>query len=134
MVGDILEGRIGLMFTPASTVLAHVRSGKLRALATIARNRIPALPEVPTLSEAGVPGFDAGLWFGLNAPAATPVAVLERLNQETNRVLGLAQVREQLAKQSIFAAPGTRDAFGAFIRQETDKWARVVQAAGVKVE
>ena len=134
IVADILEGRIALMFTPASTVVSHVRAGKLRALGAIARERIAALPEVPTMAEAGVAGFEAGLWFGLNAPAATPAPIIERLNREAGRALALPEVREQLAKQSIAAAPGSSAAFGAFVRQELDKWARVVQAAGVKAE
>jgi len=133
-VTDNLSGRIGLLFTPASTVVSHVRAGTLRALGVIGRQRIAALPEVPTLAEAGVAGFEAGLWFGLNAPAGTPRAIIERLNREVARVLALPELRAQLGAQTIEPAPGTAEQFGVLIRQETEKWSRVVQAAGVKVQ
>jgi tripartite-type tricarboxylate transporter receptor subunit TctC len=130
-VTDLLAGRIQLLFSPASTVIPHVKAGTLTALGAIGARRIPALPEVPTLAESGVAGFDAGLWFGLNAPAATPAAVLERLNRETVRALGLPEVRAQLAAQSIAAVPGSSEVFGAFIAKDTAKWARVVATAGI---
>jgi len=134
ILADILEGRLALMFTPASTVIAQVKAGKLRALGAIAAKRISLLPDVPTLAESGIAGFDSGLWFGLNAPAATPRTTISRLNAEVARVLSIAGVRESLAAQSIIAAPGSSDDFGAFVRRETQKWARVVKAAGVKAE
>jgi len=133
-VADLLAGRITLLFTPASTVVPHVKAGKLHALGVIGRQRLAALPEVPTLAEAGVPGFEAALWFGLNAPSGTPRSVIERLNKETIRVLELPEVKTQLAAQSIEPAPGSSEQFGAFIQQETAKWTRVVRAAGVKAE
>jgi tripartite-type tricarboxylate transporter receptor subunit TctC len=133
-VADLLAGRITLLFTPASTVVPHVKAVKLHALGVIGRQRLAALPEVPTLAEAGVPGFEAALWFGLNAPSGTPRSVIERLNKETIRVLELPEVKTQLAAQSIEPAPGSSEQFGAFIQQETAKWTRVVRAAGVKAE
>jgi tripartite-type tricarboxylate transporter receptor subunit TctC len=133
-VTDLLAGRIQLLFTPASTLIPHVRAGTIRALGAIGRQRLAALPEVPTLAEAGVPGFEASLWFGLNAPAGTPRDVVERLNREVNRVLALPDVKVKLAAQSIDALPGSIDQFGALIRQDLDKWARVVKTAGVKIE
>lgn len=134
ILADIFEGRLALMFTPASTVVAHVKAGKLRALGAIAGRRLAVLPEVPTLAESGIAGFDSGLWFGLNVPAATPRPAIARLNAEVQRVLSLTEVREALAAQSIVGAPGSSEAFGAFVRRETEKWARVVKAAGVKLE
>lgn len=89
---------------------------------------------MPTLAEAGVAGFEAALWFGLNAPAGTPAPVIERLNRETARVLALPEVRTQLAVQSIDVAPGSSASFGAFIKQATEKWTRVVKNAGVKAQ
>ena len=130
-VTDLLAGRIQLLFTPASTVIPHVKAGTLKALGAIGGKRIPALPEVPTLAETGIAGFDAALWFGLNAPAATPVPALERLNREALRALALPEVKAQLAAQSVEPVPGSREAFGAFIGKDTEKWARVVKAAGI---
>lgn len=131
---DLLAGRIQLLFTPASTVIPHVKAGTLTALGAIGRQRLAALPKVPTLSESGIPGFEASLWFGLNAPAGTPRNVIERLNREVNRVLALPEVKGPLAAQSIDAVPGTSDAFATLIRKDTEKWARVVKTAGVKSE
>jgi tripartite-type tricarboxylate transporter receptor subunit TctC len=133
-VTDVLAGNVALLFTPASTVIPHVASGRLSALAVIGRQRLAALPDVPTLAEQGIAGFDSGLWFGLNAPAGTPPAVIERLNAEVRRVFGLAEVKAQLAAQGIDPVPGSAEAFAAFIRQETQKWARVVQESGTKVD
>src|SRR5258706_609519 len=123
-----------LLFTPASTVIPHVAAGKLAALAVIGRQRLAALPDVPTMTEQGVAGFESGLWFGLNAPAGTPPAVIERLNAEARRAFSAAEVKAQLATQGIVSAPGSADSFAAFIRGETDKWARVVRESGAKAD
>lgn len=131
---DLLAGRVTLQFTPASTVVPHVKSGKLKALASIGRQRLAALPEVPTITESGIGGFETSLWIGLHAPSATPQAIIDRLNQQTVRVLGLAEVRSQLAAQSIDTFPSNREQFGALIKQDTEKWAHVIRAAGVKIE
>ena len=133
-VTDLLGGNVALLFTPASTVTPHVAAGKLAALAVIGRGRLAALPNVPTMTELGLAGFESGLWFGLNVPAGTPSAVIERLNAEVRRALGLAEIKAQLAAQGIEAVPGSADAFAAFIRQETDKWARVVRESGAKAD
>jgi tripartite-type tricarboxylate transporter receptor subunit TctC len=133
-VTDLLGGNVALLFTPASTVMPHVAAGKLAALAVIGRGRLAALPDVPTMTELGLAGFESGLWFGLNVPAGTPSAVIERLNAEVRRAFGLAEVKAQLAAQGIDAVPGSADAFAAFIRQETDKWARVVRESGAKTD
>lgn len=131
---DLLAGRVALQFTPASTVVSQVRAGKLKALASIGRRRLSALPEVPTLAESGIDGFESSLWFGLNAPAATPREVIERLNQEVVRLLATTEVKTQFAVQSIDALPGTSEQFGALIRQDTEKWAKVVKSADVKID
>jgi tripartite-type tricarboxylate transporter receptor subunit TctC len=133
-VTDLLSGNVALLFTPASTVMPHVAAGRLAALAVIGRERLAALPDVPTMTELGVAGFESGLWFGLNAPAGTPPAVIERLNVEALRAFGVAEVKAQLAAQGIFPVPGTADAFAAFIRQEMDRWARVVRESGTKAD
>lgn len=131
---DLLAGRVALQFTPASTVVPHVKSGKLKALASIGQRRLAALPELPTLGESGIRGFEASLWFGLNAPAATPRAVIERLNRETVRLLAIPEVKTQFAAQSIDALPGTSEQFGALIKQDSEKWAKVIKTANVKID
>jgi tripartite-type tricarboxylate transporter receptor subunit TctC len=131
---DLIAGHIKLLFTPAATVIPQIKAGKLIALGSIGREPLGALPDVPTLAAAGVPGFDAGLWFGLNAPAATPRGIVERLNRETLRVLALPEVRKQFAAQDIQPIGGSSESFAAFIRQETEKWARVVATANIKAE
>ncbi|MEA3192837.1 MAG: hypothetical protein QOD26_1170 [Betaproteobacteria bacterium] len=133
-VTDLLGGNVALLFTPASTVIPNVAAGKLAALAVIGRQRLAALPDVPTMTEQGVAGFESGLWFGLNAPAGTPPAVIERLNAEVRRAFGAAEVKAQLATQGIVPAPGSADSFAAFIREETGKWARVVRESGAKAD
>jgi tripartite-type tricarboxylate transporter receptor subunit TctC len=131
---DLLAGRVTVQFAPASTVVSHVKAGKLKALATIGRKRLQALPDVPTIAELGIGGFDAALWVGLSAPAGTPEAVIERLNRETVRVLGLPELKTQFAAQSINPLPSTSEQYGALIRQDMEKWAKVIRTAGVKLD
>jgi tripartite-type tricarboxylate transporter receptor subunit TctC len=130
-VTDLIAGRVALLFTPASTVVPHVQAGRLKALATIGRQRLAALPEVPTFAEAGITGFESALWFGLNAPAGTPRAIIERLNREAHRALALPEVKKILVSSSIEPIPGTPENFGAFIHGDIERWARVVKAGGI---
>jgi tripartite-type tricarboxylate transporter receptor subunit TctC len=129
---DLLAGRIDLMFTPAPTVIQFVKSGKLKAVAALGKQRLRDLPDVPTFSESGIPGYEAAFWFGLNAPAATPKAIIDKLNKEVVRVLALPDVRAQLLAQSIEPVSSSSEAFGTFIRQDIEKWTGVVKSAGVK--
>jgi len=131
---DLLAGRVTLQFTPASTVVPHVKAGKLKALAAIGQQRLAALPEIPTLSESGIAGFEESLWFGFNAPARTPASIVERLSAETIRVLSLPEVKSQFAAQSIDALPGTSERYRALIKQDTEKWAEVIRTGAVKIE
>ena len=133
-IADLLSGQIQLLFTPASTAIPHVKAGKAVALGLIGRKRSPELPDVPTLGEAGVPGLDSALWSGLHAPAGTPPAVIDRLNRELQRALGLAEVRAQIATQSNEPLPGTPAQFGALVRDDVERWARVVRSAGIKAD
>jgi tripartite-type tricarboxylate transporter receptor subunit TctC len=131
-VTDLLAGRIQLMFSPGGTVLPHIKAGTLRGLALSGRQRLTSLPDVPTFAEAGVKGLDSALWFGLNAPAGTPAPIIAYLNKEVGAVLNLPDVKASLIAQMIFTAPSTSEAFGKFIREDTERWARVVKAAGIK--
>jgi tripartite-type tricarboxylate transporter receptor subunit TctC len=132
VVVDLTAGRISLMFTPASTVMPFVKSGKLKALAALGRERNSELPGVPTFAEAGIAGYEAAFWFGLNAPAATPKPIIERLNKEMVRVLALPDIKAQLRAQNIEPVSSSSESFGAFIRQDIEKWSRVVRVAGIK--
>jgi tripartite-type tricarboxylate transporter receptor subunit TctC len=131
---DLLGGRIQVMFTPGSTVLANVKAGQIKALAAVGQRRMAALPDVPTFAEEGIAGYEAAFWFGLNAPAATPAPIIARLNQEMVRVLALPDVRAQLLPHGIEPVSSSSESFGAFIRQDMEKWARVVKASGVRAE
>jgi tripartite-type tricarboxylate transporter receptor subunit TctC len=131
---DLLSGQIQLMFTPASTVIPNVQAGQIKAMAAIGQKRLAALPDVATFTELGIAGYEAAFWFGLNAPAATPKEIIERLNKEIVRVLALPDVREKLMAQSIEPVSSTSAGFGDFLRQDLEKWARVVKAAGVKAQ
>ena len=136
-ITDLLAGRIALLFSPASTVIPHVKANTLKPLGVIGAQRISVLPAVPTFAEQGVAGFEAGLWFGLNVPAGTPRAVIDRLNAEAARVLALPEVKAQLAGQGIESGPAgftMSEQFGALIASETAKWSRVVRSAGIKGE
>jgi tripartite-type tricarboxylate transporter receptor subunit TctC len=131
---DIMAGRLALGFITAAPILPSIKAGRARALATTGTKRSPALPEVPTFAEVGVSGFEAGLWFGLNTTAGTPRATIERLNREVMRIMGSTEMHEVLARQGIDSTPSSAQAFDAFIVQDTARWARVVRAAGVKMD
>jgi tripartite-type tricarboxylate transporter receptor subunit TctC len=130
-VVDLLAGRIQMMFSPAGTVLPHVKAGKLRALAVSGRQRVSELPDVPTFAEVGIKNLDFSLWFGLNTTAGTPPAVIEFLNKQVATVLAMPDVKAQLVPQMIFPVSTTAESFGAFIRQDLERWHRVVEAAGL---
>jgi tripartite-type tricarboxylate transporter receptor subunit TctC len=131
-ITDLLGGRIQLVFTPASTVIQHVRDGKLVALATTEKKRAAIAPEVPTMAEAGLPGFDTGLWFGLLAPAGTPKAAIDRINGAVNEAIKSEAVAKALAPQGIDLLGGTSDEFARYIASEMARWDKVAVAAGLK--
>jgi tripartite-type tricarboxylate transporter receptor subunit TctC len=131
---DLLGGRVQAMFAPASTALPHIKAGTLKALAVSSVKRTGSSPELPTIAESGLPGFETSVWFGLLAPAGTPKDIIERLNREANRALADASVKTQFAAQGIDAMGGTAEQFGTYIKDETAKWARVVQVSGAKID
>jgi len=133
-VADLVGGRVQIMFDAAPSLIAHVRAGKLRVLAAASAERNRVLPEVPTFAELGHPRVAVSLWYGLLAPAATPPAIVARLNSEVTKVLQSADVRERLAAQGAEPMPGTPQAFATFMREEMAKWAPVVKQAGVKLD
>ena len=133
-VADLVGGRVQIMFDAAPSLIAHVRSGKLRVLAAASAERNRLLPEVPTFAELGYPKVAVSLWYGLLVPAATPKPVIERLNRDVAKALGSPEVRDRLLAQGAEPMPGTPEAFGAFMQEEMAKWAPVVKQAGVKLD
>lgn len=131
---DVLSGQVPLGVVDLPAALAHIRAGKLIAFAVTSPQRLPQLPDVPTVAEAGLPGYDSTGWFGLVAPAGTPDAVVERLNAEFTAALNDPAIVAALRAQGVEPAPGSAAAFGAYIRSETSKWAGVVRKANIRLE
>ncbi len=131
---DLMEGRVEMQFGTIPPTLVHVRAGKLRALAVTGAVRNPTLPDVPTIAESGLPGYESSLWQAIVAPAATPPAIVARLNRETVAVLNDPDVRAAFAKHGVEAEPGTPEALGARIRDDVKKWRDVVSGAGIKAQ
>ena len=130
----ILGGQVHMMIDAITTMAPNVRAGKLKAMGTTGKARSSVLPDVPTISEAGVPGYETGIWLGLMAPAGTPRPVLERLNAEIAKVLNAADVRENWGEQGATPMSMTIEQFDKFLRDDIAKWATVVKATGMKVE
>ncbi len=133
-VTDLIGGQVDVMFDNVPNVLQHVKAGKLRGLAVSSKARSPFTPDLPTVAEAGVPGFDVSVWFGVVAPSGTPKAVVFQLNAEINRILKLPEVVESFHKQGVDPLGGTPDAFAEFLRDQSVKWAKVVKDSGAKAE
>ena len=131
---DVMGGQVQIMFDNLPSSLALIKSGKLRAVAVTSLQRAPALPDVPTIAESGLPGFEASSWFGILAPAGTPAPIVAKINAEVNKWLQSPEAKEQLLAQGAAAAGGSPEQFVAHIRAETDKWAKVVKASGAKVD
>lgn len=133
-ITDVIAGQVSLVFGTSASVMQHARSGRLRAIATTGARRAPALPDLPTVAEAGVPGYEAGLWYGFVGPARIPEDVVRKLNGEIVAVLNSSEVRERLASQGVEATPTTPEAFGKLLVSDMDRWAKVVQRAGIRLE
>jgi len=133
-IAGLLGGEVSLMFANLTDIGSQIRSGKVKALAVTVTRRASLLPEVPTMAEAGLPGFDIGSWFGLLAPAGTPAPIVSRLNAETVKVLGRADVQSTLGAQGLELVPGSPEQFAAHIKSEIAKFTRIAKAAGIKAE
>jgi tripartite-type tricarboxylate transporter receptor subunit TctC len=134
MLIDLIGGQIQLGFDNLPSAIAHVRSGKVRALAVTTAKRWPGAPEIPTLAESGVPGYEASAWFGLLAPAATPKPVVELLQIHVAAILRTPEVEKQFFEQGAQPSGNTPEEFARMIAGELQKWAKVVAATGVKLE
>ena len=133
-MADLLGGQVPMVFDPIPTSLAHVRAGKIKALAITSARRSALMPDLPTVAESGLPGFEVAAWFGLYAPAATPKEIIIQLNADTNRVLQLAEVKEKFAALGAESSPMLPDPFAAYLRAEIAKFARAIKDSGAKAE
>jgi tripartite-type tricarboxylate transporter receptor subunit TctC len=131
---DVLGGQVQMMFDAITTMAPNVRAGKLKALGTTGKTRSPVLPDVPTVSEAGVPGYEAVIWLGIMAPKGTPKPIVERLNAEIRKIVNNADVKEAWAKQGAAPMTMSTDEFGQYLREDIAKWAKVVKISGAKVD
>ena len=127
----LLGNQITVFFSTFASALPHVRSDRLRAFAVTSAKRTRALPEVPTVAESGVPGYEYSTWYGLLAPAGTPRAIVNRLNQATVKVLNLPETRQKYENQGVDAIPSTVAQYSAHLKAETEKWAKVVRVANI---
>jgi tripartite-type tricarboxylate transporter receptor subunit TctC len=131
---DLMAGQVSVMWDNLPASMPYIKAGRLRAIAITTAARYPGLPQLPTIAESGVPGYEASAWFGIVAPAAMPREAVARLNAEVNRAINLPDMKERFALQGATPAPGTPEDFGAWIRAEIAKWGKVVKASGARVE
>jgi len=131
---DVIGGQVELMFDAVTTMADQIRAGKVKALATTGRQRSAVLPEVPTLNEAGVPGYEATIWLGLLAPKGTPKAVVERLNTAVSKIASQPEVQKMWAAQGATALVMNPEVFDKYIRDDIVKWAGVIKSAGIKAD
>jgi tripartite-type tricarboxylate transporter receptor subunit TctC len=131
---DLVAGQVQLVFATAASAVPQIKAGRIKGLAVTTIKRSALMPELPTISEAGLAGFDANNWYGLLAPAKTPRPVIMRLNTEVAKILNMPDVKDFLFKQGLDAAPGTPEQFAAYMKSERAKWGKVIKAAGLKAE
>jgi tripartite-type tricarboxylate transporter receptor subunit TctC len=133
-VTDLIGGRVDFFFDGMPSALPHVQSGRLRVLAITTKTRSATIPSVPTVAEAGLPGFEVSLWLGFMAPAGTPPDIVNRLNKEINEAVAFPAVRERFAKLGLEPLTATPQEFGALIRSETAKWAEMIRKSGARAD
>jgi tripartite-type tricarboxylate transporter receptor subunit TctC len=133
-VTDLLGGQVHMMFDNIPSSLPHIKSGKLRALATTGAKRDPALPDLPTLAEAGVPGYESGVWFGLSVPAATPREVINRLNAAAVQTTKAPEFVKRMTELGYNIIPGTPEDMASMLKAELARWAPIVKASGAKID
>jgi tripartite-type tricarboxylate transporter receptor subunit TctC len=133
-VADVLGGQIQALCSSLAGLLPHIKSGRVRALGVTTAKRNPQLPEVPTIAESGIPGYEVTVWYALFVPAATPKPILTRLNAETVKALNTPELKERLTLQGLDVASSTTDELTALVKSETAKWAKVVRDSGVQLE
>jgi tripartite-type tricarboxylate transporter receptor subunit TctC len=130
---DLISGRVSMMFENAPGAVSYIKAGKVRALAVTGRKRAAAMPELPTVAESGVPGYESLSWSGLAAPAGTAKEIIQKINRETAAILASADMRAKLAEQGAEAAGGPPEQFAEHIRAEREKWSRLIRSRGISV-
>jgi tripartite-type tricarboxylate transporter receptor subunit TctC len=133
-IADLMGGQLEMMFVNMPTAMPYVQSGKIKLLGVTSAQRVPELPNVPTMGEAGLKGFETYAWSGVYAPAGTPRDIVSKLNQEILKVLSIPAIREKLAGQGATPAGNTPEQFRKFTKDEIDKWAKVIKASGARIE
>ena len=133
-VVDVIAGQIQIAFVSTVNALGHSRSGRVRGLAVTTAKRSLAAPDLPTLVESGVPGYDMASWYGVLAPRGVPQAIVDKLNRDIGAVLKLPEVEGKLAADGAEPAPGTSGQFGAFLKSEIERTARIVREAGIVID
>ncbi len=133
-LSDLMTGQVGIMFDTTLSAMPFVRAGKLKALGVTSPQRTPAAPDVPTIAESGVPGYEVFAWNGVFVPAGTPKPIVAQLNEEIRKAMQLPQVRDKFSAQGFAASWNTPDQFGVFVRNEVDKWARTIKASGATLD
>jgi tripartite-type tricarboxylate transporter receptor subunit TctC len=133
-MGDLVGGQVNLIFATTASAIPHLKSGRIKGIAVTTAKRSALLPDLPTISESGLAGFDANNWYGLVVPAKTPRAIIDQLNAEVTKVLAMPDVKTTLFNQGLDPAPGTPEQFGAYIKSERAKWAKVIKESGAKPE
>jgi tripartite-type tricarboxylate transporter receptor subunit TctC len=131
---DLIAGRVPMMFDIVPFALQHIRDGSVRGLAVAAPQRVPVLPDIPTMTEAGYPGVQGGAWFALFAPAGTPPAVIDLLNKAARDAFNAADVRDKLEPRGVVLVLGSPAELGAWVAADTERWAKVIREAGIKLE
>jgi tripartite-type tricarboxylate transporter receptor subunit TctC len=131
---DIISGQIEMMFDSVPTMAPMIEAGRVKALGTSGRVRSPVLPDVPTLAEAGIPGYEATIWIGVMAPAGTPRAIVDTLNREINKILVRPDIQDSWKRQGANPMVMKPEEFGSYIQSEIDRWARLIKANGIKAE
>jgi tripartite-type tricarboxylate transporter receptor subunit TctC len=131
-IADAMGGQISLVFSNLPIALPQARGGRLRGIAVTSAQRVPTAPDIPTVAESGLPGFEAFTWFGFFAPGATPRDVVVKLNADSVSALNVPDVKEKMAAQGLFVTANAPDPFGEFVRKEIQRWAKIVKDAGVK--
>lgn len=129
---DVIGGQVDLMFDAVTTMAEQVRSGKVKAIATTGLQRSSVMPDVPTVSEAGVPGYEATIWLGIMAPKGTPKAIVDKLNEAMSKIASQPDVKQQWAKQGATPMLMNPEVFDKYLREDVAKWARVIKSAGIK--
>ena len=133
-VTDLIAGQVQVMFDNTPNVLPHVRAGKLKGIAVSSKARSPFAPDMPTVDEAGVPGYDVTVWFGVLTVAGTPPDIVQRLNREMVKVLTSPEVKDRISKSGVDVVAGSTEHFSGFLKSEVARWARVINEAGIKAD